>query len=265
MSLLTTPALAKPVLLPIYDLACPGHPLLQVHTVRSGETLASIASHYGTDVATLVKANNLPDSSSISEGWQLCVLNCQGVLHTANGGENLATIAMRYAIDVETLAWANRLEPRAVLKRGQVLIIPAREQEITLGPASINTRPGVTGLFRWPVHGTISSPFGYRAGVLHSGLDIAVPRGTDIRAAAPGQVIFAGWRGGYGHMVTLRHNDIYTTVYAHNSSLLVTKGEQVAAGQRIALSGSSGNSTGPHLHFEVRRNNTPVDPRPYLP
>jgi murein DD-endopeptidase MepM/ murein hydrolase activator NlpD len=110
----------------------------------------------------------------------------------------------------------------------------------------------------------VVSPFGWRWGRMHEGIDIGVGYGTPIVAAASGTVIYAGWMGGYGNLVIVDHGGGIATAYGHNSSILVGYGSSVSQGQTIALSGSTGNSTGPHVHFEVRVNGSPVDPLGYL-
>ena len=130
--------------------------------------------------------------------------------------------------------------------------------------------PPSAGRLAWPVVGPITSPFGYRVhpvtGVtrFHSGLDIAVEYGTPVRAADHGTVIYASWYGGYGNCVIIQHRGDLSTLYGHNSKLLVHEGDRVRQGQVISLAGSTGMSTGPHCHFEVRQQGTPVDPRSYL-
>lgn len=123
--------------------------------------------------------------------------------------------------------------------------------------------PSSSGLI-WPVNGTVTSPFGFRWGRMHEGIDIAVASGTSVVAAAAGTVIVAGWSGGYGNLVVVDHGNGLATAYAHNSSVAASIGQSVAQGQLLAYSGSSGNSTGPHVHFEVRVNGSPVDPLGYL-
>jgi len=121
-----------------------------------------------------------------------------------------------------------------------------------------------------PVVGQLSSPFGERSDPftgdagLHQGIDIASPIGTVIRAALPGTVTFSGWMRGYGQIVILSHTNGYTTHYAHNHENLVQEGERVSRGQPIALVGQSGRSTGPHVHFEVRKDGRSIDPMPLL-
>jgi len=128
-----------------------------------------------------------------------------------------------------------------------------------------------TGKIIWPARGRISSPFGWRTHPIlksrrfHSGIDIAIPSGTPVQAADSGVVLISGWNGGYGLFVAIDHGKGISTAYAHNSRLLVKEGDEVTKGQTIALSGSTGWSTGPHLHFEVRENGTLVNPLKYLP
>jgi murein DD-endopeptidase MepM/ murein hydrolase activator NlpD len=128
---------------------------------------------------------------------------------------------------------------------------------------SSTASPSAFGLI-WPVNGSVTSGFGLRWGRMHTGIDIAVPTGTPVHAAAAGTVVYAGWMSGYGFLVAIDHGGGLATAYAHNSSLLVTVGEQVAQGEVVSLSGSTGHSTGPHVHFEVRVNGIPVDPLQYL-
>jgi murein DD-endopeptidase MepM/ murein hydrolase activator NlpD len=123
--------------------------------------------------------------------------------------------------------------------------------------------PSAAG-FIWPVNGTVVSGFGMRWGRLHEGIDITASTGTPIWAAAAGTVIHAGWLGGYGNLVVVDHGDGLATAYAHASSILVSVGQSVAQGETIALVGSTGDSSGPHLHFEVRVNGVAVDPLFYL-
>jgi len=124
--------------------------------------------------------------------------------------------------------------------------------------------PSAAGLI-WPVAGPITSPFGMRWGKLHPGIDIGAAMGTPIHAAASGSVVYAGWMTGYGNLTVIDHGGGIATAYAHQSKLEVSVGDQVTQGQEIGLIGSTGFSTGPHLHFEVRVNGVPVDPMGYLP
>jgi murein DD-endopeptidase MepM/ murein hydrolase activator NlpD len=121
-----------------------------------------------------------------------------------------------------------------------------------------------SGALIWPVNGAFTSPFGMRWGRLHAGIDIAAPTGTAIRAADSGRVAIAGWTGGYGNYTCIQHGGALSTCYGHQSSIGVSVGQSVSKGQVIGAVGNTGNSTGPHLHFETRVNGSPVDPMGYL-
>jgi murein DD-endopeptidase MepM/ murein hydrolase activator NlpD len=124
--------------------------------------------------------------------------------------------------------------------------------------------PSGSGQLGWPVSGPVTSGFGMRWGRMHEGIDIMTSTGTPVRAAAAGTVIYAGWLGGYGNLVVVDHGGGLSTAYAHNSSFASSVGQSVAAGQVVSYSGSTGHSSGPHVHFEVRVNGSAVDPLGYL-
>jgi murein DD-endopeptidase MepM/ murein hydrolase activator NlpD len=154
-------------------------------------------------------------------------------------------------------------------------LIQERERELEAQRKAAGIAGGVeteggAGSFSWPVTGTITSPFGWRsnpfggAPEFHQGLDIAAPTGTTVTAAAGGTVIMAQWYGGYGNYILIDHGGGYSTGYGHLSAIYVSQGQTVQRGQAIGAVGSTGQSTGPHLHFEVRINGKPVDPAPRL-
>jgi murein DD-endopeptidase MepM/ murein hydrolase activator NlpD len=208
-----------------------------------------------------------------------------GVIHHVEAGENLYRIGLRYGIPSRELARVNGIRDVTQLRVGQRLFIPGARR--VLEPASehvASAPPALSGNvaearerarksareqtslhFAWPVHGRLSSPFGRRWGKPHEGIDVAAARGTPIYAAEAGRVIHAGRLGSYGKVVIVKHAGAYRTVYAHASKLLVRKGEFVERGQKIAEVGSTGRSTGPHVHFEIRRAETPRNPLAYLP
>jgi murein DD-endopeptidase MepM/ murein hydrolase activator NlpD len=130
---------------------------------------------------------------------------------------------------------------------------------------------GASGAMSWPIEGPITSPYGWRTHPIfgtqryHSGVDIGADYGDPIRAADGGVIIYADWMGGYGKAVIIDHGGGITTLYGHNSELVVSEGQRVRKGQMIARAGATGYATGPHCHFEVRQNGSPVDPMPYLP
>jgi murein DD-endopeptidase MepM/ murein hydrolase activator NlpD len=130
---------------------------------------------------------------------------------------------------------------------------------------SSGAEPAPSSGFNWPVSGPITSPFGMRWGTLHPGIDIGVPSGTPVHAAASGTVIWCGWMSGYGNLVMIDHHNGLVTLYGHNTSVAVGCNQQVSQGQVVSYSGCTGFCTGPHVHFEVRLHGSPVDPLGYLP
>jgi len=142
--------------------------------------------------------------------------------------------------------------------------LAAAIRDAQAGAGSTGTGVPSAAGFIWPVDGVVVSGFGMRWGRMHEGIDIAASSGTPIRAAASGTVIHAGWLGGYGNLVVIDHGNGLATAYAHASSILVGVGQQVAQGETVSLVGSTGHSSGPHLHFEVRINGVAVDPLLYL-
>jgi murein DD-endopeptidase MepM/ murein hydrolase activator NlpD len=151
------------------------------------------------------------------------------------------------------------MEDLAALEAEQARVAGALQGSLPPGPIKQGS-----GQLIWPVNGTFTSPFGMRWGRLHAGIDISVPEGTPIRAADSGTVVLMGWVGGYGNYTCVQHTGSMSTCYAHQSSFATQNGASVSQGQVIGYSGNTGNSTGPHLHFEVRINGSPVDPMGYL-
>jgi murein DD-endopeptidase MepM/ murein hydrolase activator NlpD len=179
------------------------------------------------------------------------LLATKGKLAGARSNKRSA-LASTKAQEREWIAEANALAAEDSRIRGQL----AASQSSSSTPSA--------GGFIWPVSGPVVSPFGMRWGRLHAGIDIAVPSGTPIHAAAAGRVVLAGWVGGYGNYTCIDHGGGIATCYAHQSSFAVGVGASVSQGQVIGYSDCTGHCFGPHLHFEVRVNGTPVDPLGYL-
>ncbi|MBQ7215742.1 MAG: M23 family metallopeptidase, partial [Synergistaceae bacterium] len=144
---------------------------------------------------------------------------------------------------------------------------PAKEEKPTDSEEAVRRDRGG---FRWPVMGRINSPFGWRQHPItrrkdfHTGIDIKADRNDPIKAAGSGRIVYSGWMGGYGKVLVIEHPNGQSTLYAHCSTLLAGKGASVSSGQLVARVGTTGRSTGPHLHFEVRNGNSPVNPIKYL-
>ena len=176
---------------------------------------------------------------------------------TAAQRDKQATLASIQSDRSDVLAEIDDLEAQSAALAAQIRA--AQEQD----SSSVAPVSG-SGQLSWPVSGPVTSGFGVRWGRMHEGIDIAVGQGTPVHAAAAGTVIYAGWMDGYGNLVVVDHGNGLSTAYGHNSTLASSVGQAVTAGQVIAYSGSTGHSTGPHVHFEVRVNGSPVDPLGYL-
>ena len=146
----------------------------------------------------------------------------------------------------------------------QSAALASRIQEAQRGAGSTGSGAPSPAGFVWPCDGVVVSGFGMRWGRMHEGIDIGCAYGTPNRAAASGTVIYSGWLGGYGNLIVVDHGNGLSTAYAHASTLLVGVGQSVSQGETVSLVGSTGNSSGPHLHFEVRVNGSAVDPLAYL-
>ena len=169
------------------------------------------------------------------------------------------------SVQVSEREFVDEVDALAKVSAALAARIKAAQRAAGSSPASSGdgSTPSASGLV-WPVDGTVTSPFGWRWGRLHEGIDIAAPVGAPIRAAAAGTVIYAGWMEGYGNLTVIDHGNGLATAYAHQSSIGVANGQQVTQGETIGAVGSTGESTGPHLHLEVRVNGSPVDPLGYL-
>jgi murein DD-endopeptidase MepM/ murein hydrolase activator NlpD len=198
-----------------------------VHVLRAGETLYRLSRYYDVPVATIARANGIRDVTSIPVGTRLVIPRAK----RAPPAHAIATV------------------PRPSRGRSDLRNRARREASLEFG---------------WPIHGKLSSGFGWRGGRRHEGIDIAARAGTRIRAAEAGRVILSGKLGDYGRIVIIKHAGHYSSVYAHNRRNRVKQGAFVEKGDVIGEVGSSGNATGPHLHFEIRRDRRPTDPLQYL-
>ena len=199
-----------------------------------------------------------------------------GVHHVVRAGENLYRIGKAYDVPFAELARFNGIRDAAQIRAGQRIFIPGATQLLPVeiitpvdAPAAVQNAPvpqeqPENGLL-WPVSGMINSSFGPRGASFHDGIDIAAPEGTPVVAIERGEVAYSDQLRGYGNIVIIRHGGAIISVYAHNQINLVREGQQVERGAIIAKVGSTGRVTGPHLHFEIRKNNAAQDPLRYLP
>jgi len=210
----------------------------------------------------------LPNANMITVGQKTQHPDDPGALHTVKQGESLWEIARTYQTDMNEIIAVNELENPDRIRPRQELVIPganaARIGSAIRSERLVSDDGRLMRAFSWPVSGRISSRYGPRWGRMHYGIDIAVNTGTPVKAAARGRVSFAGWNGGYGYLVIIDHGNNVETRYAHLSRIAVQVGQYVSRGSVIAYSGNTGNSTGPHLHFEIRYKGQAVNPLNYL-
>ncbi|OGL67112.1 hypothetical protein A3B21_04875 [Candidatus Uhrbacteria bacterium RIFCSPLOWO2_01_FULL_47_24] len=241
------------------------------YEVREGDTLWAIAEQFGLSVATVLWENKLTLYSTIRPGQKLAILPISGVSHIVRKGETLGAISKRYSTALDEVVELNQLaDATAALTPGMKLVIPGGRpysaplpvlprREVITPPSRVAT---LGGKLLWPIISKrITQYFTWR----HAGLDIGDKTGAPIYAIEDGVVEAAGWgRGGWGNMVLVNHGNGMKTRYAHASKVLVKAGQQVTKGQTIASVGSTGRSTGPHLHLTIYVNGRPVNPLQYL-
>lgn len=193
------------------------------------------------------------------------------LIHVVQRGETVYRLSKRYDVSVDAIVRRNGIRDVSSVPIGARLVIPGVRGR---GGASSSRSAGdladvayreASLAFGWPLTGRFSSGFGRRGWRAHDGIDIAARTGTPVRAAEAGRVTHSGWLGDYGRVVIVKHAGDYSTVYAHNRSNKVRKGAFVEKGQVLAEVGSSGNASGPHLHFEIRRARKPENPLRFLP
>lgn len=233
------------------------------YRVQEGDTVSSISQKFGVNIDTIIWENNLKSVGAIKVGQILKILPVSGVKHTVKRGETIYSIAKDFQVDAQNIidypfnTFAN--DETFSLSAGQELIIPdgIKPKEVVIDRTRYTARtvapiPGVVGEgnFMWPTSGAISQRYAW----YHQAVDIANRSNPDIVASQGGTVVTAGWNaGGYGNYVVIDHGNGYKTLYAHllNNSIVVKAGQRVNQGQKLGVMGSTGRSTGTHLHFEV--------------
>ena len=271
------------------------------YIVAAGDSLWSISHNLNVDTETIRGSNNFKTSSALRPGAKLRIPNQDGIFYVLKDGEKIEEVAKRYRVSMNKIRLVNEGVNVASLKANDEIFLPGakpealrerkdnsavktaevKKNEPKKAPAQKTaqvkperrTRSDVAvraSGFRWPVMGRINSPFGWRQHPItrrkdfHTGIDIKASRNDPVKAAGSGRVVYSGWMGGYGKVLVIEHNNGQSTLYAHCSTLLFGKGANVSSGQLVAKVGTTGRSTGPHLHFEVRNGSSPVNPIKYL-
>jgi len=247
-----------------------------VYEIEPGDSVSTIAENFEISVATILWENDLSVYSIIKPGQELRILPTSGLNHTVKKSENLSSIAKKYKVEEDKISEYNKLANSTVLQIGQKIFIPGGKK-VSLPAYKPKTYTGIGAIksivsspsakpvqgnkMNWPAATTrITQYYSWR----HHGLDLAAKIGTAIYAADAGTVEVLGWGTGYGNQIVINHGGGKKTRYAHLSKFFVKKGEKVSKGQTIAAMGSTGWSTGPHLHFEVIINSKKYNPLNYI-
>ena len=259
---------------------------IAAYVVAQGDSLWSISNSQGIELDTLIGSNSFKSSAKLKPGITIRIPNQDGIFYTLANGDKIEKVCKLYGVDLNKLKQVNPTVDVVSLKPGDEIFLPGaklsavktagnnKENKNNNKPSRIvvlkDSAPSSHKSYRWPVMGRINSPFGWRQHPItkranfHTGIDIKADRGTVIKSAGSGKVVYSGWMGGYGKVLVVEHNNGQSTLYAHCSTLLVKQGESVSQSENIARVGTTGQSTGPHLHFEVRVSNSPVNPLKYL-
>lgn len=249
----------------------PENGAISVYIVKEGDSLSEIADMFGVSMNTIVWANDLGEKKIITPGQKLVILPVSGVRYTIKKGDTLSSIAKAFKGDENEIKQYNDIYNDNALVVGETIVIPGGDMTRDHAPKSStqpsqtspapsrpapSSQPTYAGFYRHPIPSAVKTQgiHGYNA------IDLAAPVGTPIMATAGGTVIISrqnGWNGGYGNYVVIRHSNGTQSLYAHNSRNAVGVGQTVVQGQVIAYIGSTGNSTGPHVHFEIRGASNP--------
>ncbi len=239
------------------------------HTLQDGESLSEVASLYGVTIKALIGANSdISSMDQLPSGIELLIPPSEGIVVVLERGQNVIDLLEQHSINPLKFIEVNEIRTPMDLRPGTMVFLPGVEPTEALERlARIREEEN---RYLWPLYGTLTSYFGRRnlgmgTARFHAGIDIAAPRGTPITAARSGTVTYAGWSNrGYGNLVKVRHAGGDESWYAHQSEIYVSVGQSISQGEVIGLVGSTGLSTGPHLHLEIHESGKAIDPLSYL-
>ncbi len=240
------------------------------YKVNEGDTVSSVAQEYAVSEETILWENNLTETSKIKPGDILRILPVSGVAHKIKQGDTVYSVAKTYRANAQAILDFpfNNVGDDFALSTGDIVIVPdgvppqkakpALTQYLAKGQEKFGIADLGSSLFGWPAVGQISQYYSW----YHPALDISNLSGGPIRAADSGTVVVAGWSDnfGYGNRVIIDHGNGYTTLYAHLSTVYVSLGQRIAKGEVLGMMGSTGRSTGVHLHIEIRKNGSTLNP-----
>ena len=236
------------------------------YIIEEGDNLTVISRKIGANLDTLVSVNKISNANRLRPGQKIIVPNRNGLLYTMKKGESIEDVTERYDVSLKRVLTFNKISDASNIEEGDDIFLPGAKY-------TLDERIDKFGqMFSLPTTITrISSVFGYRVHPItgvrtkHMGVDIPGRLNTPVYASRKGKVIFAGYSGGYGNLVIVRHDKGYTTYYGHLNSITTKAGANVGVGVMIGRMGSTGRSTGSHLHFEVRRNGVALNPADFIP
>lgn len=234
--------------------------LYKTYIAQPNDTLWSISRRFGINLSTIISANNLT-TNIVRAGMSLKIPNQKGIVYKVRKGQTLWEIARLFNISLNKIKEVNEIST-SLIKEGDKVFLPGANLTKEIAFAKNFSKD-----FIKPIVGLITSSFGYRFHPIlggfhfHTGIDIKAPYGVAIKASSNGRVIFTGWKNGYGRCVIIKHNNTYKTLYAHLSRIFVKNGQSLTKGESVGAAGNSGLTTGSNLHFEVLKNNKPIDPR----
>jgi murein DD-endopeptidase MepM/ murein hydrolase activator NlpD len=235
----------------------------ETYRVRSGDSVSKIAAARSISMDAIIASNGIANARRLREGETIRIPNMDGIPYTVKQGDSLSKISTAMGVPIRAILDANNMDSDAIVA-GMSLFIPeakmrAEDLKLALGE-----------LFVYPVRGRLSSPYGWRndpisgARRFHAALDMAANTGSPVKASMHGKVVTVGLNSVYGKYIILSHDGGFQTLYAHLNTVAVTQGSSVSQGSKIGEVGSTGYSTGPHLHFAVYKNGRPVNPLEYL-
>jgi murein DD-endopeptidase MepM/ murein hydrolase activator NlpD len=235
----------------------------EIYTVRAGDSVSKIASEHSISMDAIIASNGIANARKLREGETLRIPNMDGIPYTVKTGDSLSKISASLGVPLGAILDANNMDSDAITA-GMSLFIPgakmrAEDLKLALGD-----------LFAYPIRGRLSSPYGWRNDPIngqrrfHAALDLAANTGTPVKASMDGRISTVGINSVYGKYIIISHTGSFQTLYAHLNTVSVAQGAYVSRGTKIGEVGSTGYSTGPHLHFAIYKNGKPVNPLEYL-
>jgi murein DD-endopeptidase MepM/ murein hydrolase activator NlpD len=235
----------------------------ETYTVRPGDSVSKIAAARSVSMDAIIASNGIANARRLREGETIRIPNMDGIPYTVKRGDSLSKISTAMGVPVRAILDANNMDSDTIAA-GMSLFIPGARMR------SEDLKLALGELFVYPVRGRLSSPYGWRndpvsgARRFHAALDMAANTGTPVKASMDGRVATVGLNSVYGKYIILAHGNGFQTLYAHLNTVAVTQGSYTSQGSKIGEVGSTGYSTGPHLHFALYRNGKPVNPLDYL-